>query len=152
MSTLGICLNLSNLATSQWSALPFTSMVKAGGRVLAAGPTGLFVMGGDSDAGGNIDARIVLPETDFGVSNRKALRSVDFGLDGGPLEVGTLSDGQHARSYLLDEDVARRAPLGQRLYVGSDSLGRYWTISVENRDGSDFEIDAMEVSVVVRGK
>lgn len=151
MVTLGVCLNLANVAAAQWSGLPFASLARTDGRVLAAGPDGLYELGGDTDAGAAIAARVALPETDFGQSGRSQVRRVDFGMTGGPLRLRLRDGDGRTREYVAREGGAGAGPRGVRVPVGSDGVSRYWAFEIENEGGADFTVDAVDIVLLARG-
>ena len=149
---LGVCLSLSKLAPSQYVEYNFNSMCEFRGRYLGANESGVFVLGEvGKDGSDSIDAKLKTGLTDFGVSNRKRIRS---------LLVGYETDGRLKLSVSTDEGVVRTVELtskseasrqqGGKVSVGRDGIGKYWAFQVENIDGADFSIDEVSAILITR--
>lgn len=150
---LGICVNLTNFAHTQYQGFDFTSMCKFADRYIGANDSGLHVLFEDSlDDGVEINAFFELVKTDFGVSNPKHLRRVYVGFSAtGNLQISFTVDGDEStRTFYLqqvdDDDVMG----GNVAPIGRDVEGRYWTIRVDNVNGCDFTIDRIQASMYVR--
>ena len=63
---LGVCINLANVAPSQYGDYNFNSMVKFKGKFIGASKEGLFELTGDLDNDRNINAFVELPNSDYG--------------------------------------------------------------------------------------
>jgi hypothetical protein len=158
MSTnkIGLVVHIENGgAATQVAGWEFTGLARFGGRYLACGPDGLFVLGegADTDAGTAIEAVVETPETDFGTARPKRLREAFVSgrtPDGPALELLTIRD-RTCRAYpvpALDGQGARRCALGR------DGQAVSWAVAVANLDGADFRLDSIEVAVqrLARGR
>ena len=143
---------VTNLLTNSavlYEQYPFNSFAEFGGRYLAAGPGGLYqIDSGDSDTGVAIDARFKSGESDFGSEFIKTVPYVYCSMRAkGNLTVRVFVDENDPLEYVLTplevETIRqRRAELGKGL------RGKYWAFEVENTDGCDFDIDAVNLMVL----
>ncbi|MHC1788997.1 hypothetical protein [Solidesulfovibrio sp.] len=118
MSTLGLSLALDSMAVTQYEGLPFTSFLTIGGRLYGTTPDGLWLIGGDTDAGEGIAWEVAGPMTDAGADAFKRLRCATVtGPDTENAELGIRYDTGDEPS------VSERSP-GGRFAVGRDGAGR----------------------------
>lgn len=152
MSLISVIMNLQNRASSQYSNFDFNSFCKIGDTILAASDDGLFTLGGDTDNGGQIDAQFALATSDFGIENLKRIRSAYVGgrMDGN-LKLTLEDDEGNARTYDL-EPLKTDRQTGMKATTGRDGLGRYFTVSISNVNGSDFRVDSISVTPINLGK
>lgn len=150
--TLTIALNLSIYAGSQYVGFPFNSYCEFAGKVLAAGPGGIFeIESGETDDGQPIDARVEFAKSKLGSGLPKHIRKwrlngrasgnlmITFRADDGP----EYSQTVHVRTpnrYSAMFEPGRR-----------DVRGVYFHIGVETLDGCYFDLDSMDAHVVHTG-
>lgn len=146
-------MNLLNQAISTYSEYPFNDLAYFNGRYLGATDTGIYVLSGDTDAGGIINSTIKTGPMDFGIKQTKWIRDV---------WLTYRTDGNLALVFSVDEDATtevERATVEtseelqeEKVKVPRGLKGRYWTIELKNLLGADFDIDKLEVMVDVTGK
>lgn len=150
---LGLCMELSLLAPTQYTDYNFNSMCKFGDVYLGCNKFGLFELTGDSDNNVNIDALIRWPITDFGIPNQKRIRKGYLGYEtSGHLIFVVKDEEDNERRYLIGAELVGQIQHGAKVPVGRDGKGRYWCFELENVGGCDFSIDSLDASVVVLPK
>lgn len=132
-------LNVRNAALTEYSGMAFNSFGVFQGRVLAAGATGLHVVGeAELDNATNIAALVRTATTDFGTSYNKRVPRAYVGMKATQdMEFRTITSHDGARAYLIprngnSEIQQRRAPIGR------GPKARFWQFELANRDGGDF--------------
>ena len=138
-----------------WS---FTGMCVVGGKVLAIGPEGLAVVGGNTDAGAHINARVAFGFTDFsGYADsgtpknsdpqRKRVESYWFGYHStGVLNAAVETFGQSTYTYTMAPRPAN-SPRNNRIVPGKGLNARFWRITLANTAGCAFEVNSMAADI-----
>lgn len=149
---LGLFINLSNMAATQYCGYDFNSFCKIGDKYFGASDSGIYELVGDNDAGTNIDSFFELVVSDFGISNVKRIRTLYIGYEAnGDLTVTLKDNEDNARSYTLSYlDYDRQN--GGKVSVGRDGLGRYWQVRIDNVSGCYFAVDSIEVLLTILGR
>jgi DNA-binding beta-propeller fold protein YncE len=134
-------LNVRTAALSEYSGLAFNSFGTFNGRVLAAGPTGVHVVGeADKDDTVNISALVRTAMVDFGTTYNKRVPRAYLGASmGQDMEFHTITTHDGTRAYLIQRngnpDMQQR-----RVPIGRGPKSRFWQFEVANRDGGDFTV------------
>lgn len=114
--------------------------------VLAAGPGGLFVLGGPSDDGAAIAARLAVELGAPGQGRPLAAGEVElYGRFDGAARIRLSADGAPGRTM-----TARPRPGDpSRLAcpIGRDTRGRVWRLEIDNPDGAGFRLDEAVVNL-----
>lgn len=133
--------------TTQFINYGFNSFARIGDRYLAANDDGLFDLTGDTDNGEKIQASMELPTSDFGIGGKKRARFFYVGFESdGQLILRTSADQEPSRDYVVKP--SKPGQQGVRVTAGRNQKGRYWQVSVHNRDGADFSIDKLQALFV----
>lgn len=141
--TLALSLPADSLAVSQYLGLPFTGFFSMGGVVYGCSPEGLFVLGGDDDAGAPIIPVIEGPKTDAGSDAFKRLRNATV--------AGPRTEGLTLSVRLDDGDWREAVPQrGGRYMIGRDGAGRAMQWRIES-DGSEAEITSVTLGALLLG-
>ncbi|MHC1787889.1 hypothetical protein [Solidesulfovibrio sp.] len=128
---------------------PFNSMAKIGGTYFGAGPDGLYEIGGDDDAGAQIDAVVETPAFDAGARSQKRVRRIYLGGQfSGDLTLYTRDDDANEREYTVPAPDSDRQQ-SVRVPVGRDGKGCYWQVGLRNEGGADFALDAMDIDFLI---
>lgn len=145
-------LNSENRALTTYSNMPIKGLAKFNGVYLAAGPGGLFVLGGDTDAGVLINASARLAATDFGDPAIKRVESMYVHYrTTGDLALKVIINEHEQYEYTLP--AAGHATLSpQRVKIGKGAKGTYWQFDLSNRDGADFEFDRISVDPLITSR
>ena len=152
-------MNTDTGAVSWYDNWAFTSMATVGGKVFAAGPGGLHLVGGDLDAGDQIDARVDFGYTEFGgyddsampkpSDQRKRVAALWFGYHAtGELSasIETYGQGYGVFTYSMPPRSAAQ-PRNSRIVPGRGLSARYWRMSVANTNGCAFETHSISAEV-----
>ena len=142
--SLGLSLAADSGAVSQYTGVPFTSFLRVGGRLYGTTPDGLFLVGGDTDAGATIRAVVEGPATDAGSDHFKRLRAgtvVSLRPDG--LALSARFDGGEWHEAL--------GLGGGRFVFGRAGSGRAVQFRIEG-EGPDFEITRVTLECLALGK
>ena len=152
-------MNTDTGAVSWYDNWAFTSMATVGGKVFAAGPDGLHVLGGDLDGTELIDARVQFGYTDFGgygqdgmpkpSEPKKRVTDLWFGYHAdGTLSatVETYGQGYGPYTYSMAPRAAGQ-PRNSRITPGRGLNARYWRVGIENTNGCAFEVHSLAADV-----
>ena len=152
-------MNTDTGAVSWYDNWAFTSMAVVGGKVFAAGPDGLHVIGGDLDGAEQIDARVQFGYTEFGGYDqtglpkpsepKKRVQGLWFGYHAdGALQatVETYGQGYGPYAYAMAPRAADQ-PRNNRIVPGKGLNARYWRIGVANTGGCAFEVHSISAEV-----
>ena len=157
-------MNTDTGAVSWYDNWAFTSIAVVGGKVFAAGPDGLHVLGGELDGAETIDARMQFGYAEFGGydqggmpkpnEQKKRLGGLWFGYHaGGELAatVETYGQGYGPYTYAMAARAADQ-PRNNRIVPGKGLNARYWRIAVANTDGCDFEVHSIAAEVAASNR
>lgn len=143
-------MNTETAAAYWYSNWQFSDMVQVGDVVLAVGPEGLCVIGGNTDAGEAIDAVLKYGFMDFGREQKKRLPEIVFGYAADTpmaVEVETYGQGYPAFEYRISPQRQSQQPTNGRLTPGKALNARYWRIAVHNTDGGAFSVNSITATV-----
>ena len=142
-----------NMPISEYSNFTFNSMAYSPDEMLGCTDEGLYTLDGDTDAGTNIDAHITSLMLDFDTSKLKRMSAAYIGYTSTGkllLKVRSIDQDAYAERWYEARDVASQATPGQnRMQIGKGLRSRYWTFELVNIEGSDFELDKVELYPIV---
>jgi len=143
-----IAMNTQTLTLTTFTEYGYNSFARVFDRNMGANSNGLFELVGNDDNGLPINATIGLPTTDFGSSFVKVLERLFVGYRSqADMVVRITTDGNEAVTYVIP--VTSNPGLAtQRVKVGKGLAGRYWQITINNLDGTDFTLDTVDVKPV----
>ena len=134
-----IAFNTMTGAVSEYTGFGFQSITPTH----AGSATGLFTLGGDTDAGLPIVATVTTGKQLWGGSLKKTLQMVYFSLKGSGTSTMTVSGESASHSYTFPV-----RPTGQsRSVPGKGIRENYLAFGYSNTDGADFQLDRIEVLV-----
>jgi hypothetical protein len=141
-------MNTETAAPSWYSNWQFIDMVQIGDRVLAVGPEGLVELGGESDAGEDIDAGVTYGFMDFGADEKKRIDAFWMGYTSPDvLQASVETFGNPVYTYSMTPRNAD-SPRNNRIRPGKGLNARYWRIGIDNVGGCDFSVDSISADVV----
>ena len=147
----GITLNPETFAVSEYDNFSFNSTTNFQGNYLLASPTGLFSMGGDTDDGEYITAKMKTASLDFGTSSLKQCPKMYLGINNDSSLILRVSvDGQTTSSYQLDIDSTNLST--QMFDIGKGLKGRYWQFELQSKANSTLDLDEMEFFPIQWGR
>lgn len=136
---------------SQWANYNFNSMVRIGDVHVGANDEGLYKLdSGNSDDVQDIDAFFELAMSDWGIAHQKRIRYFYIGCEcNGDLMVLVKNDDGYFKAYDVQPNHTPNQQHSIKVPGSRDGKGRYWTVRIENVNGSDFSIDQIEVMPVI---
>ena len=138
----GWVMNTKNFALSEYQNFPFNSFAKVGTQYYAASETGLYLLDGSTDAGEDVQATITLGAMDFTGERKTNVCEAFLALrNDGEIAIKIKTDDNNERWYRMSQesDVLR----DRREKFARGVTSRFWTFSLENIDGADFEVHEM---------
>ena len=134
-----IVLNTLTGAVSEYTGMGFQSLTPT----LAGSATGLFVLGGNTDAGLPIVSAVTTGKQLWGESLKKVARLVHFSIKGSGISSLTVLGANVSYTYpfpVLPAGHSRAKP-------GGGIRENYLAFRYSNADGADFQLDRIEVLV-----
>jgi len=146
--TLGLCLNLTNLACSQYAGWDFNSLGMLKGKPFGANEDGIFSLDDADDFDGtNISSFFKVHITDFGKENIKRLRAVFIGAEAtGDMLLTVTDDEAHNNSYGIK--VRDALQHGIKVPLFRHNQGRFFSFTITNVDGCDYSVDTIQALVI----
>lgn len=126
-------------AVSEYNRFGFQSITPT----LAGSATGLFSLGGDTDAGLPIVAEVATGKQLFGSSLKKVAQVVYFSLKGSGISTMTVFGENASYSYPFPVRGAGES----RAVPGKGIRENYLAFGYSNTDGAAFQLDRIEVLV-----
>jgi len=146
-SITGYAINLRTMGLSEYADYNFNSACLIGGVPFGANSLGLFRLDADDDSGTIISASFSFPLTDFGIDNKKRVRSIYFGGKAdGVMKLYAENDEGNSRERLFKPKETRSKT---KIPVGRDGKGSYWKFKIANVRGYDFKMDTLEMFPIV---
>lgn len=139
-----------NRAMRSYSSWPFNSIATIGGQLFGAADDGLYLLGGDTDAGQAILASIRTGRLSLGNTRLKRIDRAYIGANtAGTLllkvEATTIAGDRLQQVYRMTPAFTDE-PREHRVDVGRGFRSVYWTFELANdTDGADFELHDMQV-------
>lgn len=149
MAKLGVRVNIENGGLSQVSGWGFNSISELQDTLIAAGASGLSILGADDDNGADIDSYVSVPLGNYDSHNPKRIRRgyIEYETDGA-ITVKCLADegSQSFTETLAAPSVSTEMGRG---FQGRRSVhGVHWGFEIENVAGADFSIDYLGIRFV----
>ncbi len=151
MGFQAVVLNTETMAITEYGNFRFNSFCEFAGKVLAAGPNGLFSLEGTDDAGTPIVASFQTALTDFGSSNLKQVLDVIADFGGAGIEIETVTDGGVVAA---DQTVISTADgiRTERIKPGRGIKSRALGFNVCNVNGGDLDLKDLEMRMAILGR
>lgn len=140
----GYVLNVENNAVTTYSNFDFTSMSSG----LATKPTGLYSLGGTTDAGALIASTVCLGKQKFGADNLKRMPTVYAGMDfDALLQLRVVTPDGNDFTY---DTVSSAEELSiQKFVVGRGFRANWFQLFLYNKDGADFSLATVSFDTAV---
>lgn len=147
----GWVMNPENYALSNYSNFSFNSVTNFNYTTLLANGSGLYEMGGTTDAGSYINSKMKTAAMNFGTSNQKQVPEVLLGVNNtGKVILVVTTDGQLTSTYQLNAPSAYLDT--QRIKIGKGIHGRYWQFELHTLENSEFDLDTFEFFPIAWGR
>lgn len=142
---LALVVNLPTFGRTEYSNYGFNSFAYFNGKYYGTTTSGLYELIGNLDDDTNILSTIRTGLYDFKTSIKKNLPDAYFGIkNNGEMRIKTIQDDLNESStFLLNPDGDEIHNTRVKLPLGSRS--RYWGIELQNKNGSDFLLDSIEM-------
>ena len=143
-----VVVNIAHGGVSEYPNFPFNSFGYFNGLYLGANSNGIYLLGGDTDAGSNIEAELRIPLQDLGLPIPQRLREawLNFRSDGNiTLVVQVEEDTVWTRDIAFLKDQIHEA----RAKIARGIVGRFFALGIRNVNGSDFDLARMRVTIDV---
>lgn len=138
------------LNTDNWEVTEYTwsfdQLVKFGDTYLGINSTGIYTLGGDTNAGTTIDSIIETGLDDFGVITSKRISNLCVGWKSSTDAVMTvIMDGDDDESYEYDLLATDGKADSTRVKVGYPQQRKHINLKLTNEGGADFDLYSMEM-------
>ena len=130
---------------TRYTNMPFNQIVRWGTSYYGAGPTGLYLLGGTTDAGTAITWAVKTAMTDDDTPVKKTVRAVRFGGRVGPAATVTVYPGETSATpytYTTPRDATVQ---NYRQKLGRGIKSRYYALGMSGT--GVFELDTLEPEV-----
>jgi len=145
-------MNARSKGVTEYSNHNFNSFARIGTRWYAAGPGGLYLLGGEDDHGTPIAWLVRTGQMDGKDPGLKRLPEVLLGLrSSGKIRVRVYPDDVVHYDYILPA-VKTDTIHQHRVKVGKGMRSRYYSVELQGVDGSDLELDSMQVNMTETGR
>lgn len=135
-------------AASQYTNFPFFRIVRFGGHHYGVSATGLYRLGGETDAGEPIAWAVETTISDFDSPQLKAMPSAYVGAHLGPQAQAKAVVGERGSHEYTYPNV-RGAPIqNHRVVFGRGMRSRYYGVRVEDQSGGALHLDSIDLEVV----
>ena len=132
--------NLETGATSEYTKYEFNSLSDG----IGASSAGIYDLAGSTGDGANIDVLLELGKSDFGKIASKRVTDSYLGVSSdGNLKL-TVTTESGTESYILSPSTSLETVKSN---LARGHKGRWWSIKVENVDGSSIELESVEVLI-----
>jgi len=148
---LTIAFNTLGKAPSQYTNMPFDSIVEFNGKLVMFGDSGIFEEGGLTDNGTAVSWWLDTPTHDFESREQKTIEAYDIGYESSSDVTVTLTgdeDTAHARVYTLAPVKTGQVQQDMMKTLKKYAYGkaRYWKVRVAGT--GDFSLDFLALAPV----
>lgn len=142
-----------DMPVSEYDNYTFNSLAYSPDEMLGCTDQGLYTLDGEDDAGADIAASIASLMLDFDTSKLKRMSTAYVGYTSNGqllLKIRSVDQGLFVEHWYEGRNPAAQTPPGQnRMKLGKGLRSRYWSFELVNIDGSDFELDKVELYPIV---
>jgi hypothetical protein len=140
-----VVVNASSSAISLYDAYEFNSFAKLGADYYAAGAGGIYLLGGDTDAGSSIHASITTMQATFASEYRKNVPYAYLGVRAdGTVELTTHIEGGESQCYTLTQYGTDMR--NERVTMARGAKSMYWQFDVSS--DAPMDVDYVDVSIL----
>lgn len=149
------CINLSNRQVTEYTGFDAFAYERIDGKMYAVARDGIYLIGDgealiDDDYGDKIAASYKFGMADFGKAELKRMVRVDVGAEGNITVQFLLDDNKHTIDY--DASHLGDGMGNRKIKVGKGHRSRYWQPVFKSVAGANFEIDALELEIMLTGR
>lgn len=144
-----VVINLYTGAITEYTNFNFDNLAGLSNSIYASKDTGIYLLGGDDDAGTNINATVQPFRSSFGTPNLKNISSCLLGLKtNGKMKVTPLYEDYEGTPQIIvgvpNKLLMRRAKFG----LGKE--GQFVGVKIENIAGEDFDLDSETLDLNIK--
>lgn len=144
-------INAETFAVSEYDSFKYNSFFELGGKQYGVADDGIHLLEGDDDNGAEIQARAVTGRQLLGSSKEKRVPAVFpkyWAADSLALLTVTTHNGTaRIERWYSVPSTDEQVPVQRKLRTGRGVKDVYWEVGVENRNGADFRLDALQLHV-----
>ena len=136
-------------ALVRYDNLPVSNIVPLNGSLLALGPTGFFVMDGDTDDGTQVAASVVTGSLRLGTDFQKRLGNIYLAFEGdGPVEIDVEPLSPIPTVYTYSAvPPSNTDPRAARVPTGKGMWSNFYRFTIRNVSGAFFDLTSVAVDV-----
>lgn len=144
-----LVLETESTRLTTYSNFAFNSLAEFNGVCLGANADGIYALSGERDALAAIAATVRPGVTDFNEARLKRLTGayVGYRADGELTLIVTTNEDDEYQYTLAPRQVAGLHP--SRVKLGKGAKARYFQLTLQNRDGGDFELNQLALDAQV---
>lgn len=147
----GWVMNPENYAISNYTNFQFNSVANFNYETLLANSSGIYSMGGTTDAGSYINSKLKTAAMNFGTTSQKQVPHILLGVNNtGKVILIVSVDGQVTTTYQLNAPSTYLDT--QRIKIGKGVHGRYWQFELSTLENSTFDLDTFEFFPIAWGR
>lgn len=136
-------INTRTLGLTEYRGLSINSFARFNGVYLAATPTGIVALTGDTDGTAIIEASAKLARMNVSSEQLKRVKEVFVSYRSGNAMMLTVDlEGDTQYQYVI-EPRSTTGMRNSRAKIGRALKSKYWQIGVKNVDGADFDVDSL---------
>lgn len=150
-------INADTFAPSRYTDFIANSFAQYRGTTYIANAGGIYAVDGATDATREIAAHITLPKLDFNTTYNKKVPNIYVGAklagNNPRMKVRVTVNKLSPLYYEFNDNRAKTDAIrGLRTTTGKALEGRYWQFRIDNINGTDFEIDSLELRPMITSR
>lgn len=147
--TKAVVMNTETMAITEYDNFNFNSFAFFQGQVVAAGPNGLYVLGGTGQAGSPRNSSGSTALADFGSSNLKSIADVIADIEGPGIEIQTVDDSMAVVSDQTALSVEPNEVFTVRVKPGRGIKSRRIGTNFQNVQGGKLNLKDLELRLEI---
>jgi len=142
--------NVDTGASSQYEQYGFNSFFNRSDGAYGICSSGIYRLSGSTDAGFPISALVDFGRSDFGTSLKKKNPYVYLGIGSNDEMYLKVDCDGVSHVYLMTNNTI--AVKNHRVKVGKGKHGNYWSFTLMNKDGADFDLNAIQFEPIISSR
>ena len=134
------CINLSTGETASYTQFPFQRVVRFADGFYGVNASGLYRLGGETDAGQPIAVTLETAPMDFDSLLMKRVPYLYVGMTQGQARITSMTDGVAYGPFATEHGH-------KRVQLPRGAKGRYWGFRLVNVQGGPFRLDKLDVVI-----